>query len=67
MSLPSGYTRLEYIESTGAQYIDTGYHLNSNNEKIEMKFRYTESFSGKTLIGTQDSAYRAATRYSINS
>lgn len=24
MSLPSGYTRLEYIESTGTQYIDTG-------------------------------------------
>ena len=66
MSLPSGYTRLEYIESTGTQYIDTGYHLNSNNEKIEMKFRYTESFSGKTLIGTQDSAYSTATRYSIN-
>lgn len=66
MSLPSGYTRLEYIESTGAQYIDTGYHLNSNNEKIEMKFRYTESFSEKTLIGTQDSAYSTATRYSIN-
>lgn len=25
MSLPSGYTRLEYIESTGTQYIDTGF------------------------------------------
>lgn len=24
MSLPSGYTRLEYIECTGTQYIDTG-------------------------------------------
>lgn len=24
MSLPSGYTQLEYIESTGTQYIDTG-------------------------------------------
>ena len=23
--LPSGYTRLEYIEGTGAQYIDTAY------------------------------------------
>ena len=66
MSLPSEYTRLEYIESTGTQYIDTGYHLNSNNEKIEMEFRYTGSFSGKTLIGTQDSAYSAATKYSIN-
>ena len=24
-NLPSGYIELEYIESTGTQYIDTGY------------------------------------------
>ena len=24
-ALPSGYTRLEYIEGTGAQWINTGY------------------------------------------
>lgn len=28
MSLPKGYTELEYIESTGTQYIDTGFKPN---------------------------------------
>lgn len=31
MSLPSGYTRLEYIESTGTQYIDTGVRVMPEN------------------------------------
>lgn len=30
MGLPSGYRRLEYIQSTGAQYIDTGVTANGN-------------------------------------
>lgn len=29
-NLPSGYTELEYIESTGTEYIDTGYIPNQN-------------------------------------
>lgn len=29
--LPSGYTQLEYIESSGTQYIDTGIAVNNNN------------------------------------
>ena len=29
MSLPSGYRQLEYIQSTGTQYIDTGYASSS--------------------------------------
>ena len=29
-TLPSGYTQLEYIESTGTQYIDTGFKPNNN-------------------------------------
>lgn len=34
MSLPSGYTRLEYIESTGTQYIDTGFKPNQNTRVL---------------------------------
>lgn len=34
MDLPSGYTQLEYIESTGTQYIDTGYKPNSNTRVV---------------------------------
>ena len=30
--LPEGYTRLEYLQSTGVQYIDTGYKPNNNTE-----------------------------------
>lgn len=30
--LPAGYTRMEYIESTGTQYIDTGIKLSSESE-----------------------------------
>ena len=37
MSLPSGYTRLEYIESTGTQYIDTGVVPDANT-KVECDF-----------------------------
>lgn len=31
MSLPGGYTRLEYIQSSGTQYIDTGFSIDSTN------------------------------------
>ena len=39
MSLPSGYTRLEYIESTGTQYIDTGF-MATNLSRIVIDFTY---------------------------
>ena len=32
--LPSGYTRLQYIESTGIQYIDTGYYVGNKKTRI---------------------------------
>lgn len=35
--LPNGYKRLEYIQTDGTQYINTGYIPNSNT-KIEMQF-----------------------------
>ena len=33
-----GYTQLEYIESTGTQWIDTGYKFTTNNHKYIVKF-----------------------------
>ena len=35
-TLPSGYTELLYIESTGTQYIDTGFKPNSNTRVVMM-------------------------------
>lgn len=55
MGLPIGYILLEYIESSGTQYINTGYKMTSNYEELNMKFRFLKSYSSKTLIGTQDS------------
>ena len=34
MSLPSGYKRLEYIQSSGTQYIDTGFKHNQNTRVV---------------------------------
>ena len=39
--LPVDYTEVEYIESTGTQYIDTGYYANSNTH-LFVKFSYIQ-------------------------
>ena len=44
------YTPLEYIQSTGTQYIDTGYKAN-NNTRIIMDFEYN---SGDVVFGAYD-------------
>ena len=47
--LPNEYQQVEYIESTGTQYIDTGYYGNENT-KIESKIAIT-NLSGSGNIG----------------
>ena len=37
MSLPSGYKRLEYIQSTGTQYVDSGFIPNGETS-VEIEF-----------------------------
>ena len=39
--LPSGYTKLDYIESNGTQHIDTGYYWTKENIKIGQLDYYT--------------------------
>ena len=41
-SLPTGYTQLEYIESTGSQYINTGYKPNERS-KFDITFLVNEA------------------------
>lgn len=48
--LPSGYTQLEYIESTRMQYIQTNIYP-SQNTSIELDFS-TEEFGSFTLAGS---------------
>ena len=60
--LPDNVEQLEYIESTGTQYIDTGV-FPSNNLKINIKACYTNSNS--TYMLGSDNAYNAGDRKSV--
>ncbi len=43
--LPYGYTQVDYIESTGTQYIDSGISINDKDFKISCDFEQTQRFS----------------------
>ncbi len=51
-TVPSGYTALEYLESTGTQYIDFGQPIGTD-ENITAKFMYTDDSRG-TWFGAPD-------------
>lgn len=51
--LPSGYTGLTYIKSSGTQYIDTGI-APSTNTKIEMSFMPTSLSNDMFFLGCND-------------
>lgn len=53
MSLPSGYTQLEYIQSSGTQYINTGFKSPSSGLKIALGFEYIADHSEETLFGSE--------------
>lgn len=63
--LPSGYTQVEYIESTGTQYIDTGYVITSENMRVVIKFAYTAAHSDATLFGSETTGITGSGEYSI--
>lgn len=46
--LPTGYTRLNYIEATGTQYIDTNYYVGNKKTRVvgEMMKTYSLSDAG---------------------
>ena len=47
--LPKGYTELAYIESTGTQYVDTGFQPNQDT-KIEVKFQTEQAQQGGICV-----------------
>ena len=53
-NLPFGYQEVEYLESTGTQYIDTEFKPN-NNTSVEVKFQYTK-IAASFLFGARDAA-----------
>lgn len=58
--LPEGFTRLSYIQSTGTQYIDTGYVVDEN-DVLELQYEVTKAVNNgdNFLFGsrTQDDGY----------
>lgn len=54
MSLPSGYKKLEYIQSSGTQYIDTGFQAN-NNTRVTATIEVMDVSATCYLFGCRDS------------
>ena len=49
------YAFLDYIESSGTQYINTGYLLQSDHVSIRTVFSPTQTSNGQTFFGNQSS------------
>ena len=55
--LPSGYTQVEYIESGGAQYIDTGFKPNQDTRVIaDIQMVAENSLAANDIFGARTSA-----------
>ena len=59
-SIPNSYTRVDYIESTGTQYIDTGADIfnNTTNHEIIIDFEPTLFYNYNTVWGSTYDADR---------
>ena len=59
--LPAGYREVEYLESTGTQYIDTGYAITSGDVSVRMVFMLTQNYTfgnGGFIFGSRgDNSY----------
>ena len=50
MALPSGYKRLRFIQTSGAQYIDVGFKPNQNT-RVVMDFEFTGTNTTNAIFG----------------
>ena len=56
-NIPSGYTRLEYLESTGTQYTDTGLIPNQNTKTVIDCILPTTSDGSYYICGARQESY----------
>ncbi len=54
--LPDGYTELQWIESTGTQWIDTGWKITQPNIAYDLRYQITDS-SNQRIAGCQAPGY----------
>lgn len=62
--LPIGYTEVEYLESTGTQYIDTGINVNTTTSRYETKINPSSVSGTMGIFGTRN--YSSANQSSMN-
>jgi hypothetical protein len=63
--LPSGYTQLEYIQSNGSQYIDTGFTPNQDT-RVVVDFQFLNT-SASFLFGTRRTVSAGGFTFNISS
>ena len=51
ISLPSGYQRVEWLQATGTQYINTGLRIGANDVEYNFKWRETSAEVRTSLCG----------------
>lgn len=61
--LPEGYTEVKYIQSSGTQWIDTGFKPNQNT-RMTIKTAYLES-AGNNVCGVRDSSIESKKRFGV--
>ena len=54
ISLPSGYQRVEWLQSTGTQYINTGLMIGANDVEYNLKWREISAEAGASLCGNNN-------------
>ena len=65
-ALPSGYTQVEYIQSSGTQYIDTGFKPNNNTRIVVDIELPSQSSYPKALFGARNSTSAAFILWAID-
>ena len=61
--LPEGYTLLEYIQSSGTQYIDTGYYWVNEGTKIDVDMTVVTDGTYRSMFGNEEYVDSGSTRY----
>ena len=64
--LPKEYQEVEYIESTGTQYIDTGYNINSNKCRYKTKINFTNISETRGVFGVRNSMTTTSCIFVLN-
>lgn len=64
--VPFGYQQLEYIESAGAAYFDTGYKFNPETDSFKVEFKGNDTANDGMILGSSGGKYTWMYYYGSN-